>query len=166
MCSQHHNLIAFDVAASTWFFNLYSDMFLKLFLDAKASADTLLDLCMLHIQVNSKQQLYICYWSWYTNWVNWFHPASVRIFSKYLAIQNGKKSKLQCWTKCRWGILVMCHVLQTLWEMWLSTALKRSNFLKVNVAAPTETRINLRLRCSFLQTCSCIALMARNEHFL
>ena len=44
----------------------------KLFLDAKASADTLLDLCMLHIQVNSKQQLYICYWSWYTNWVNWF----------------------------------------------------------------------------------------------
>ena len=73
----------------------HSSATMKLFLDAKASADTLLDLCMLHIQVNSKQQLYICYWSWYTNWVNWFHPASVRIFSKYRAIQNGKKFKLQ-----------------------------------------------------------------------
>ena len=30
---------------------------MKLFLDAKASADTLLDLCVLHIKVNSKQQL-------------------------------------------------------------------------------------------------------------
>ena len=50
----------------------HSSAAMKLFLDAKASADTLLDLCVLHIKVNSKQQLYICYWSWNTNGVNWF----------------------------------------------------------------------------------------------
>ena len=51
----------------------HSSATMKFFLDAKASADTLLDLCVLHIKVNSKQQLYICYWSWNTNGVNWFH---------------------------------------------------------------------------------------------
>ena len=50
----------------------HSSATMKLFLDAKASADTFLDLCVLHIKVNSKQQLYICYWSWNTNGVNWF----------------------------------------------------------------------------------------------
>jgi len=50
----------------------HSSATMKLFLDAKASADTLLDLCVLHIKVNSKQQLHICYWSWNTNGVNWF----------------------------------------------------------------------------------------------
>ena len=64
--------------------------FLKLFLDAKASADTLLDLCVLHIKVNSKQrqQLYICCWSWNTNGVNWFHPASAHTFSECRMIQK------------------------------------------------------------------------------
>ena len=54
----------------------HSSATMKLFLDAKASADTLLDLCVLHIKVNSKQQLYICYWSWNTNGVNWFQKLS------------------------------------------------------------------------------------------
>ena len=63
-------------------------LLLNLFLDAKASADTLLDLCVLHIKVNSKQQLYICYWSWNTNGVNWFHPASAHTFSECRMIQK------------------------------------------------------------------------------
>ena len=60
----------------------------KFFLDAKASADTLLDLCVLRIKVNSKQQLYICYWSWNTNGVNWFHRASAHTFSECRMIQR------------------------------------------------------------------------------
>ena len=66
----------------------YIHLFPIFVLDAKASADTLLDLCVLHIKVNSKQQLYICYWSWNTNGVNWFHPASAHTFSECRMIQK------------------------------------------------------------------------------
>jgi len=47
----------------------------ELFLDPKASRMNTSDLCVLHINCITTTCLYICYWSWNTAGVNWFHPA-------------------------------------------------------------------------------------------
>jgi hypothetical protein len=89
----------------------YIHLFLIFFLDAKASADTLLDLCVLHMNDVPKQQLYIyiyhyiyIYWKWNTNGVNWFHPASARTFS-FCAATSKKTRKMHHLSNGRWGML-------------------------------------------------------------
>ena len=76
---------------------------------------TLLDLCVVHLQDNSMQQLNIRYWSWNHTSGNDLHPASMHFLGKHR--KDSKKSlHKSCNGSMPLGFSFECHYLQCLFK--------------------------------------------------